>query len=130
MKQKIKITGVNVHDLLYESFLTRMAFDATVMKFFIDKFAVDRETKDGQQVLTVLLEDDERQIRYFKHLLESRDYNTDAEQIKYFKFLMEKTGSKVQITKIEYEPFDGHVPDLVLAATVHNCMLMDAFCRK
>lgn len=107
-----------------------MAFDATVMKFFIDKFAVDRETKDGQQVLTVLLEDDERQIRYFKHLLESRDYNTDAEQIKYFKFLMEKTGSKVQITKIEYEPFDGHVPDLVLAATVHNCMLMDAFCRK
>lgn len=125
MKQKIKITGFNVHDLLYEGFLMRMAFDTTVMRFF-----VKRETEEGQQVLTVLLEDDERQIEYFKNMLESRDYNTDAKQIKNFGSLMEKTGSKVQITKIEYEPFEGEVPELLLAMTVHNCELMDAFCPK
>lgn len=125
MKQKIKITGVGVHDLLYEGFLIRMAFDATIMKFH-----VGRETEDGQQVLTVLLEDDGRQIRYFRTMLENRDYNTDAKQIKNFGSLMEKTGSKVQITRIEYEPFDGDVPELLLAMTVHNCELMDAFCPK
>lgn len=96
MKQKIKITGVNVHDLLFESFLMKIAFDATIMKFFVDRFAVDKKTKDGQQVLTILLEDDEKQIKYFKRLLESRDYNTDAKQIKYFGRLMEKTDSSFE----------------------------------
>jgi hypothetical protein len=125
MKQKITITGVNVHDLLYESFLMRMAFDATVMRF-----AVRREMENGHQVVILLLEDDAEEIEYFGHLLESRDYNMDAEQIEYFDYLMEKTGSKVQIAKIEYEPFEGHVPELALAMTIHNCKLMDAFCPK
>lgn len=130
MKQKIKITGVNVHDLLFEGFLMRMAFDTMLMKFFVDKFAPEKETEDGQQILTLLLEDDRDQIKYFKRLLESRDYNTDEEQLKYCKGLMEKTDSRVRITKIEYEHFDGHVPDLVMAATAHNFEMMGAFCNK
>lgn len=138
MKQKIKITGVNVHDLLYESFLMRMAFDATVMKFLVIKETVDGKEVfdsktvdvDNQQVLILLLEDRERQIEYFKRLLESRDYNTDEEQLKYCGGLMERTGSKVQITQIEYEPYDEEVPELSLTMTVHNCKMMDAFCEK
>ncbi len=113
-----------------------MAFDATVMKFLAIKKTVDgkevfdRKIVDDQQVLILLLEDRVRQIEYFKRLLESRDYNTDEEQLKYCGSLMERTGSKVQITKIEYEPYEGHVPNLELVMTVHNGMMIDAFCEK
>lgn len=125
MKQKIKITGSGIHDLLFEGFLIRMAFDATIMKFHIE-----RDTEDGQQVLNVLLEDDERGIAHFKTALENRDYNTDERQIRTYGHLMEKSGSKVKINKIEYEPYEDEVPELLLAITLNNCEMINAFCPK
>ena len=136
MKLKIKITGVNVHDLLFKGFLIQMAFDAMVMKFHAIKETIDgemvfdRKIAADQQVLVILLDDRERQIEYFKRLLESRDYNTDKEQLKYFGDLMKKTGSRIQITKIEYEPYDEEVPELLVTMPFYNCRLIDTVCDK
>lgn len=106
MKQKIKITGANIHDLLYESFLMGLAFDASIMRF-----RVQREIKDGKQVVILTLEVDEDQINSFKHLLEKKRYE------------------KAEIDNIEYEAFDGHVPELLLTMTVQNCKMVDAYCE-
>lgn len=106
MKQKIKITGVNIHDLLYESFLMGLAFDASIMRF-----RVQREIDDGKQVIILTLDEEEDQIKYFKHLLENKRYE------------------KAEIDCIEYEAFDGHVPDLLLTMTVQNCKMVDAYCE-
>lgn len=34
---------------------------------------------------------------------------------------MQKIDSKVKITKVDYEPYDGEVPELLLAMTLSNC---------
>lgn len=128
MKQKIKIAGSNVHDLLFKGFLVRLAFDAMLDKFFIEPIS-QKDTVDEQQILTLRVEDDRDQIKHFMDALESKDYNTDEEQLRYWGFEMEKRG-KVQISKIEYLPFDDHVPDLVMEATLHNFELTGAFCNK
>ncbi len=61
MKQKIKITGSNVHDLLFRGFLVRLAFDAMLDKFFIEPIS-QKDTVDGQQILTLRVEDDRDQV--------------------------------------------------------------------
>jgi hypothetical protein len=107
MKQKIKITGVNVHDLLYESFLLRLAFEAGIMRF-----GAKREIEDGKEVVILTMDEDERQIEYFGDLLDS------------------ERCEKVEILDIEHEAFDGDVPELILTMTAHNCKMVGAYCKN
>jgi acylphosphatase len=60
MKQKIKISGPKVHDVGYRPYLIELA-----MKWSLHGFEVFNDDENGQEVVVVLLEGDDRRINQF-----------------------------------------------------------------
>ena len=68
MKQKIKISGPKVHDVGYRPYLIELA-----MKWSLHGFEVFNDDENGQQVVVVLLEGDDRRInQFFKYVTTQR----------------------------------------------------------
>lgn len=68
MKLKIKISGPKVHDVGYRPYLIELA-----MKWSLHGFEVFNDDENGQQVVVVLLEGDDRRInQFFKYATTER----------------------------------------------------------
>ncbi len=68
MKLKIKISGPKVHDVGYRPYLIELA-----MKWSLHGFEVFNDDENGQQVVVVLLEGDDRRInQFFKYVTTER----------------------------------------------------------
>jgi hydrogenase maturation factor HypF (carbamoyltransferase family) len=68
MKQKIKISGPKVHDVGYRPYLIELA-----IKWSLHGFEVFNDDENGQQVVVVLLESDDRRInQFFKYATTQR----------------------------------------------------------
>jgi acylphosphatase len=89
MRQKITITGQRVHEVGYRVFLLRRA---KTLRF--QKFDAYNASKNGLQILVVMVEGDEKQLSAFKHLVENE----------------EPEGAEV--VEQSFEDYDGDVPSI------------------